>query len=926
MNEKELDEIRQKALEILRTKSVNLKHEDISLNSIIEELSVYKIELELQNEQLMVANEQLYKEQQRFKNLFDNSPVGNLIIDSDYNIIEVSRNAAKILEGFREQLVGKDIRYFIKKNYQDAFYLKINSLSNTTNADLELTMIGLYGKLVDVNLNIMEHPDEKEKSTFWVSINDISDKLHTEKKLQESNSLYESLVDTIELGIYRVDTNSIVTFSNKYFANHFNKSKEELIGKHVSELFSPGLAWNNEMNNELCIRLNQSISIIEEHTYENCYHEGSIEVLRTPLKDKDGSVIGVQIVQWDIADRLKAEELLKNNEYKFRKLVEDSVDLFFILDNKLNPVYVSSNVHNLLGYSSAEIISKGLKPLVYKSDRLVLVEISNQLYDNETLTKYYNLRLINKSNEIRWFEFAVTNLFSDKIISGVIVNLRDVTDRIEYINAIREAELRYRQLFDFLPDGIVVIDPETQTSVEFNDAAYSSLGYTKEEFEKLSINDYDAIESPEETKRRIDSIIKNGFDEFETVHRRKDGSHRPTYVKVNTVELTGKSYILTLFHDLTDFKESLKEKDNTDIKFRHLIENAFDGIYLLRGRNYYYANQSFCDITGYTFDEITSKEFDFTRLFTPASRNIFEDRFRKRHSGEEVANKFEVQLISKDGTPKFIEISSESLTINGEINIIGIVRDISQRKSFEKELIKAKDLAEKSADIANTILNNLGHELRTPLNGILGFSRILRMELTDEDQIEMLHMIELSGERLKRTLSALLVLTELDSLKYDLIFELCRLNTFISMYDKSAIDMVQEKELDFRLEIADEILEFETDEYLLHQAIYELLENSYKFSDIGTIVLGVSKEIIDGQDKVKIYIKDNGIGIPEDKINVVFEPFRQGSEGIQRRHEGIGLGLTIVMKIVKKLKGDIRIESEVNKGTTVSLYFDAYKQ
>jgi len=126
-----------------------------------------------------------------------------------------------------------------------------------------------------------------------------------------------------------------------------------------------------------------------------------------------------------------------------------------------------------------------------------------------------------------------------------------------------DREERYRTLFEQSPEGIVVIDPKTQLSVDFNDAAFIQLNYTREEFAKLSLSDYEAEETPEKTKARIEKILLIGRDDFETRHRTKDRDIRNVLVTVQTIELRGEPYLNCIFRDITEIRkgeEKLKER------------------------------------------------------------------------------------------------------------------------------------------------------------------------------------------------------------------------------------------------------------------------------------------------------------------------------------------------------------------------------
>ncbi|GAB1372145.1 hypothetical protein MASR1M45_22070 [Candidatus Kapaibacterium sp.] len=393
-------------------------------------------------------------------------------------------------------------------------------------------------------------------------------------------------------------------------------------------------------------------------------------------------------------------------------------------------------------------------------------------------------------------------------------------------------------------------------------------------------------------------------------------------VKVRSININSQTLMMVMYQDISELRAILKEKEESELKFQAVVENALDGIYLLKGKHFIYVNDAISRITGYTRDEILSQEFDVDRLLIGNSKDFVNERIQMRESGSENSNNYEVEIINKENEKRIIDISTKTYTLNDVVLSIGIMRDITERKLIENELKSAKDAALKSVEITNTILNNLGHELRTPLNGILGFTKILMMELDDPELLEMTKLITFSGQRLKRTLEALLTLSEIESDKYNLILDQVNLTHFLSMYDNFTIDLLQDKPIEYSLDLSEEDIVISSDEFMLHQILYNILDNSYKFTDNGFVKMKLSKEFVENKNKAIIEICDSGIGIEEDKIEVIFLPFRQGSEGVSRKFEGIGLGLTIVQKIIQKLNGKLEIFSEVGKGTNIRLLFD----
>ena len=133
--------------------------------------------------------------------------------------------------------------------------------------------------------------------------------------------------------------------------------------------------------------------------------------------------------------------------------------------------------------------------------------------------------------------------------------VKDITERKQAEQNLREAEKRYHALFNEAPLGVLVIDPQTAKPVEFNDVAHTQLGYSREEFSKLCISDFEAKEKTDETNAHIAKMVQEGGDEFETKHRTKNGEIRDVLVTTRAIELAGKPFLYCIFHDITEIRK-----------------------------------------------------------------------------------------------------------------------------------------------------------------------------------------------------------------------------------------------------------------------------------------------------------------------------------------------------------------------------------
>jgi len=246
----------------------------------------------------------------------------------------------------------------------------------------------------------------------------------------------------------------------------------------------------------------------------------------------------------------------------------------------------------------------------------------------------------------------------------------------------QESEIKYRTLFEQAADAIILIDPESGELIEFNNKAHEQLRYTRDEFKKLKIPDFEVIESPDDVKNHFKKILRNGFDAFGTKHRTKDGEIRDIYVSAKSINFRGKKFIQTIWRDITESKK-LEEKLRYHAR---LIENIYEAVISLdMNFNILSWNNAAERIYGWKANEVIGKNLnDIIPVEFPYDKreDVLKTFFEKGHwSGEGIQQ-------HKDGTP--INILSASVIIKDKegknSGMVTINRDITERKKVEKEL------------------------------------------------------------------------------------------------------------------------------------------------------------------------------------------------------------------------------------------------
>ncbi len=268
-----------------------------------------------------------------------------------------------------------------------------------------------------------------------------------------------------------------------------------------------------------------------------------------------------------------------------------------------------------------------------------------------------------------------------------------------------------------------------------------------------------------------------------------------------------------------------------------------------------------------------------------------------------------------DNILKYFEARFVKLKNN---EVISIIRDVSESKEYEKKLKIEKEKAEQASLAKSIFLANMSHEIRTPMNAILGFSEFLLGKINNKEYKNYLEAILISGKSLLSLINDILDLSKIESGKLSIIYEAVHLETIFKEISQIFKQKVNEKKLSFHLKIDEKLPQFlMMDEVRIRQILFNLVGNAVKFTNVGFIKLYVHGVYFDKLRSWTIYfeIHDTGIGIEKKDQELIFEAFEQQSGQDARKYGGTGLGLAITKKLVRNMKGEIKIKSELGKGS-----------
>ena len=399
-------------------------------------------------------------------------------------------------------------------------------------------------------------------------------------------------------------------------------------------------------------------------------------------------------------------------------------------------------------------------------------------------------------------------------------------------------------------------------------------------------------------------------------------THAFTPGRVTVLELLASQAAISLENALlyTDLQQENSERKRAEetvrereARIRRLVESNIIGVFFwdLSGA-ITDANDAFLQMVGYSRQELLWGKIDWTSM-TPSEHHAADAQRIEEFKRTGSFPLFEKEFIRKDGSRTPILMGAAFLEESQETGV-SFVLDLTERKQAEAER-EARQAADAANRAKSEFLANMSHELRTPLNSILGYAQILqRDKMLDERQIITgLNVIQQSGEHLLTMINDILDLAKIEAGKLELNFAPIELTAFLRVIGDIISVKATQKGLDFILDMAPDLPPWiQVDEKRLRQVLLNLLANAVKFTDRGQVALRVC---LTPSARLRFAVQDTGVGISENQLDAIFQPFEQAGE-MQRRLGGTGLGLAISRRFVRLMNSEIQVESRIGQGST----------
>lgn len=881
-----------------------------------------------------------------------NSPNPIFAIDEKGKLIYWNK-ACRIFQNCEEDALGKKYTRFLagKQNKKELDSI-ISDIFNKKKKKklIEISFLKKNGELFIANSGIYPIVNNKKEIEACIFINtDITNLKQVEKELHDSSEKFRAVAESSHDVIMRFDRNYKHLYANPIVYKQTGIKAKQFIGKTHEELGFPEelvKVWEEAIQkvfdtgkpNRIEFKLPTDVwidwllvpefsrdgkvqyvlttarDITEKRKYLEKIKKLNLE-LEQKVKDRTAQLknINDELVE-EVKVRKKVEKELRESEKRYRSIFNSLNSGLIISDKKGKIVEANPTACNLYGYKYEEFLKINIRDLIDPESSASFVKILRELKNKKSV--FYEARTLRKDSVPLYIE-AYVNSFEFKGRTHFIMSIVDVTKRKLSERKLADREENYRALFNFMPSGILLEDLEGNI-LDANPTFCNMMGYEKEELLNMNIRDFAPAGQKEKIERNLKYLKENKYLRHTVTNYKKDGSL--IYLDLSETKISlayGGEFILVIANDVTEQKLTYQRLRENEHRYRTLFDTSPSGIIVQDGNGMILdVNPAMCNSLGYQYEEIIGKPVSF--IFPEESLANGNHSKNKEQITHEI-----FKLEKKDGSVSYFEVNKTVFPLlDSSEGILTTINDVTDRINYEKELIRSKEEAEKSNRLKSEFLAQMSHEIRSPINVILNFVSLLKQELEEcgiTNLKDYFDSIDRGGRRIIKTIDMILNMSELQTGVFEVVPKKLDLeNEIIKSIIKEYERIASAKKLDLELKVRTKQPEIIADSYSVMQLFSNLVDNAIKYTEQGGIKIEIFRNT---NSEICVSVADTGIGISENYLPNLFEPFTQEDGGYTRKYEGTGLGLALVKQYCTLNNAEISVKSEKGKGTEFVVTF-----
>jgi PAS domain S-box-containing protein len=624
---------------------------------------------------------------------------------------------------------------------------------------------------------------------------------------------------------------------------------------------------------------------------------------------------------WDIrlARRVLAKtDQLRSSEERLRTIFQNSPDAIFIEDEQgtvLDANPVACAFHKM---SRSELVGQNVFDLIPAGRREEAKRDFHKWFTGE-LKRYEGLSQTGDGLEIPVEVIGAPLCFEGK--SAVLLMVRDMTERKQAEQSVKESEMRYRGLIEAQSNFIIRVDTEGLYTF-VNEAFCRFVGRTRGEligYDSRSFVYHDDISIPD---KAIEALVSRRERVMAVEHRMRART-RTAWVQWENIAVFDESgrvvEIQSVGHDITERRRIYEALQESEKRLRFLFEEiphiAVQGYNAAREAIFW--NRASEDLYRYLKKDVLGKKIEDLVLTADRREEMVKAFDNWVKTGTPIPSG---EMLKRTSDGRSVAVYSSCLATRnqrGEWEMYLIDVDLSELKRASEELVKAKEYAERASRAKSEFLANMSHEIRTPMNGVMGMTNLLlETELTAEQRDSIQTIME-STQELMRIIDELLDISRIEAGEVRLQPEPFSPRETTEKVMLLFADRAGRKGVDISIAIHDSVpKQMLGDSGRIRQILINLVGNALKFTHDGHIQIRMQAERIESGWNLVTDVKDTGIGMTPELQERIFEKFTQGDTSSKREYGGTGLGLAITRQLVRLMDGEITVASEGGRGTT----------
>jgi PAS domain S-box-containing protein len=861
-----------------------------------------------------IAGEAPGQSEDKYRTILEDIKEGYWEIDLAGNLIFFNDSICRLLGYSKKKLLGMNYRDFTTAEDTEKIYKAFNKVYRTgkptTNISFTVSLKN-GGKRFAESSVFPKRNNKGEIIGFRGASHDVTERRQTEEALQAERNKLQSLISAMEDGLTIRDTEYNLTYQNK--------TSKMASGDHVGEKCYRAF----EGNEKICdgCPAKEAFRDGKSHISERKTVLPSGEVIfwentASPIRDVEGRIVACLEISKNITERKQTEEALRQSEERYRTVLEEMEESYYEVDIAGNFTFLNDAMCHQLGYSREELTRMNYRAITPLENIKKVFSTYNQVYRTGEPFTSVSIERIRKDGTRLSAESSIFPLRNDR---GEIIGFRgiarDVTERMQMIEALRRSEERYRTVLEQMEEAYYEIDLAGNFTF-FNDAMCRQLGYSREELMGMNYRVYTPKEDVQHMYKAFNQIYRTGKPSVGlTAERiRKDGVR--IFAEISTFPSRNESGEIIGFrgiiHDITERTQMLEALKQSEERYRTILEDMEDSYFEVDfAGNLTFANDSTCRHLRYSRKELIGLNYkDFTAA---EDAEIVYKTFNKVYRTGKPIHGLTWKVVRKGIGEGFAEATIFPLrNERGEIvGFRGVGRDITERKQAEEEKRQMEQKAQLASRLASVgeLASGVAHEINNPLTGVIGYAHLL-LDRNDipEDIKHDLKIISEGGQRVAGIVKKLLTFArqQKPEQKFTDINEIISTTLDLRAYELASNNI----KVDFQP--ARDLPMTVVDPGQLQQVFLNLIINAETEMKLthGKGKLSIKTEHID--NIIRTSFKDNGPGIAKENLERIFNPFFTTREVGQ----GTGLGLNLCHGIITEHKGRIWAESKLGKGAT----------